>query len=157
MARRRKATKRSVTPDPLYDSAVVGSLINTVMNKGKKSLATRIVYDAINTVNGEQTDGDPLEILNKAIENAKPRIEVKSRRVGGATYQVPMEVPGERQLSLALRWLVSFAKKRKGTPMTRALANEIRDAASGQGNVIKRRDDVHRMAQANKAFAHLRW
>lgn len=157
MARRRKAVTRSVDPDPLFENDVVARLINTVMERGKKSLACRIVYKAIEVVNEDGAGVDPLEIFNRAIENIKPRIEVKSRRVGGATYQVPMEVPAARQLSLAMRWLVSFAKKRKGVPMSRALALEIKEAAAGQGNAVKKRDDVHRMAQANRAFAHLRW
>lgn len=157
MARRRRATKRVAQKDPVYESQVVAKLVNTVMNGGNKSVASRIVYDAIDTVNGKNASGDPLEILNKAIDNAQPRLEVKARRVGGATYQIPMEVPAERKLALALRWIVGFARNRKGTPMSRALANEIRDAAEGQGNAIRRRDEVHRMAQANRAFAHLRW
>lgn len=157
MARRRKSEKRNPGVDPRFDSPVVAELINTVLKRGKKSLAQRLVYSAIDEVNGGNHTGDPLEILHKAIENVKPRLEVKARRVGGSTYQVPLEVPPARQLSLAIRWLVSFADARKGVPMSRALANEIRDAASGQGNAIKKRDDVHRMAQANRAFAHLRW
>lgn len=156
MARRRKAEKREQILDPLYENYVVGRLINTVMLSGKKSVAARIVYRAIELVNEGRTDGDPLEVLIKAFENVKPRIEVKSRRVGGATYQVPMEVPAERQLSLAMRWIVSNAQKRKGA-MYKSLATEIKEAAAGQGNAVKKRDDVHRMAQANRAFAHLRW
>lgn len=157
MSRRRQAVKRSVAPDPVFESPVVAALVNTVMKCGKKSTAERIVYGAIKLANGDAREGDPLEVLNKALENVKPRLEVKSRRVGGATYQVPMEVPPARQQSLAMRWLVTFAANRKGTPMQKALAYEIKDAASGQGAAIKKRDDVHRMAQANKAFAHLRW
>ncbi|MFH1067020.1 MAG: 30S ribosomal protein S7 [bacterium] len=157
MARRRKAVARSVAPDPLFENEVVARLINTVMERGKKSLASRIVYKAIETVNENGAGVNPLEIFNRAMENIKPRIEVKSRRIGGATYQVPMEVPSARQLSLALRWLVAFAQKRKGVPMSKALSLEIKEAASGQGNAVKKRDDVHRMAQANRAFAHLRW
>ncbi len=157
MARRRKATKRPVSPDPLYESEVVAGLINTVMNCGKKATAQKVVYNAIKIANGEEHSGDPLEVLLKAVENIKPRIEVKARRVGGATYQVPMEVTPERQMALAMRWLVGYAGGRKGTPMSKALAYEIKEAANGQGSAIKKRDDVHRMAQANKAFAHLRW
>jgi small subunit ribosomal protein S7 len=127
------------------------------MRRGKKSVAERIVYTAIERSREGTDTVDPLETLNKAIENVKPRLEVKSRRVGGATYQVPMEVPPDRQLALAMRWIVSFAKGRKGVPMENALANELRDAASGQGSAIKKRDDVHKMAQANRAFAHFRW
>jgi small subunit ribosomal protein S7 len=157
MSRRRQATKRSVIPDPVFESPVVATLVNTVMQRGKKSTAQRIVYGAIKLANGESKEGDPLEVLTKALENVKPRLEVKSRRVGGATYQVPMEVPASRQQALAMRWLVTYASNRKGTPLQKALAYEIKDAAAGQGAAIKKRDDVHRMAQANKAFAHLRW
>jgi small subunit ribosomal protein S7 len=136
---------------------MVTALVNTVMRDGKKNTARRIVYSAIEKVNEGKKEGNPLEILEKAMDTIKPRLEVKSRRVGGATYQVPMEVTPERQLALAVRWLVGFASKRKGTPMPKALAFEIKEAAAGQGNAVKKRDDVHRMAQANKAFAHLRW
>src|SRR6201994_4276958 len=148
MARRRRAEKRQIIPDSRYESQVVGRLISAIMQRGKKSLAQRIVYGAIDSVNEQNKDGDPLDVLNKALENVKPRLEVKSRRVGGATYQVPMEVPQERQVSLAMRWLVNFAKKRRGMPMADALAQELRDAAAGQGNAIKKRDDTHKMAQA---------
>ncbi len=127
------------------------------MTRGKKSLAQRIVYGAIDSVNEQNKDGDPLDILNKALENVKPRLEVKSRRVGGATYKVPMEVPPERQLALAMRWMVGNSMKRKGVPMQKALATEIKEAAAGQGNSVKKRDDVHKMAQANRAFAHFRF
>ena len=157
MARRRSAVKREMAPDPKFESPVVERLVNTVMERGKKSNAQRIVYGAIDDVNKDNQDGDPLDVLNKALDHVKPRLEVKSRRVGGATYQVPMEVPYDRQLALAIRWMVGFAKRRKGVPMRRALANEIRDAAQGQGNAVKRRDDVHKMAQANRAFAHFRF
>ena len=127
------------------------------MQRGKKSLAQRIVYGAIDSVNEKNKDGDPLDILTKALENVKPRLEVKSRRVGGATYQVPMEVPPERQLALAMRWMVANAAKRKGVPLQKALASEIKEASNGQGNSVKKRDDVHKMAQANRAFAHFRF
>jgi small subunit ribosomal protein S7 len=127
------------------------------MKRGKKSLAERIVYTAIDKSREGSDAVDPLEIVNKALENVRPRLEVKSRRVGGATYQVPMEVTPARQVSLAMRWIVTLADKRKGTPMADALASELRDAANGQGNAIKKRDDTHKMAQANRAFAHFRW
>ena len=127
------------------------------MRRGKKSVAEHIVYTAIDKSREGTDTVDPLETLNKAIENVKPRLEVKSRRVGGATYQVPMEVPSDRQVALAMRWIVNFAKTRKGVPMENALAYELRDAASGQGSAIKKRDDMHKMAQANRAFAHFRW
>ena len=157
MSRRRRTIKRRSPHDPRYESHMVAYLINTVMDRGKKSLAQRVVYGAIDEVNENNKAGDPLELLNKALDNVKPRLEVKSRRVGGSTYQVPLEVSPERQLALAIRWVVTFAGNRKGVPMSRALALEIKDAAAGQGNAIKKRDDVHRMAQANRAFAHLRW
>lgn len=143
--------------DPLYENAVVGRLVNIVMERGKKSLASRIVYKAIEVVNEGSSNADPLDILLRAVENVKPKIEVKSRRVGGATYQIPMEVPADRQLALALKWISDSAAKRKGVPMSKALAMELKEAAVGQGNAIRKRDDVHRMAQANRAFAHLRW
>jgi small subunit ribosomal protein S7 len=148
---------KEVKKDARYASPMVARLISTVMRRGKKSIAEHIVYTAIDKSREGTDTVDPLETLNKAIENVKPRLEVKSRRVGGATYQVPMEVPTDRQLALAMRWIVNFAKSRKGVPMENALANELRDAASGQGNAIKKRDDVHKMAQANRAFAHFRW
>ncbi|MCS7064627.1 MAG: 30S ribosomal protein S7 [Methylacidiphilales bacterium] len=157
MARRRRAIRRQIEPDPKFESVNVALLINKVMRCGKKTLAQRIVYKAIDLINEKNKDGDPLEIVNRAIENVKPRVEVKSRRIGGATYQVPVEVAPERQLSLAMRWIVSFADKRKGVPMYEALASELLDAAAGQGSAIKKRDDVHKMAQANRAFAHLRF
>ncbi|HAM72962.1 MAG TPA: 30S ribosomal protein S7 [Verrucomicrobiales bacterium] len=157
MSRRRQATKRAINPDPKYHSTLVSRLVSTVMISGKKSTAERIVYEAFDTLSEKNPASSPLEILQKAVDNAKPRLEVKARRVGGATYQVPLEVPGDRQLSLALRWLVDFADGRKGTPMKDALAAEIMEAFQGQGNAIRKRDEVHKMAQANKAFAHFRW
>jgi len=157
MSRRRRVIHREVKKDARYASPVVASLISTVMREGKKSTAERIVYTAIEKTREGTDTIDPLETLNKALENVKPRLEVKSRRVGGATYQVPMEVPAARQVSLAMRWLVTFANKRKGVPMENALAYELKDAAAGQGNAIKKRDDMHKMAQANRAFAHFRW
>ncbi|MBU6399544.1 MAG: 30S ribosomal protein S7 [Verrucomicrobia bacterium] len=157
MSRRRRAVKRPLAEDPKYHSALVSRLINTVMQWGKKSLAERIVYGAFNQIAGKNPNSDPLEILQRAVDNAKPRLEVKARRVGGATYQVPLEVSTDRQTSLAVRWLVGFADARKGTPLKDALAAEILDAYQGQGNAIRKRDEVHKMAQANKAFAHFRW
>ena len=157
MSRRRRVIHKDVKKDARYASPMVARLISTVMRRGKKSIAEHIVYTAIDKSREGTDTVDPLETLNKAIENVKPRLEVKSRRVGGATYQVPMEVPTDRQLALAMRWIVNFAKSRKGVPMENALANELRDAASGQGNAIKKRDDMHKMAQANRAFAHFRW
>jgi small subunit ribosomal protein S7 len=157
MSRRRRVIHKEVKKDARYASPVVARLISTVMRRGKKSIAEQIVYTAIDKSREGTDTVDPLETLNKAIENVKPRLEVKSRRVGGATYQVPMEVPSDRQVALAMRWIVNFAKSRKGVPMENALAYELRDAASGQGNAIKKRDDMHKMAQANRAFAHFRW
>jgi small subunit ribosomal protein S7 len=132
-------------------------LVNTVMKRGKKSLAQRIVYGTFDRIAEKNPNTNPMDILQRAMENAKPRLEVKARRVGGATYQVPVEASGDRGLSLALRWVVSFADARKGIPMNEALAAEIMDAYQGQGNAIRKRDEVHKMAQANKAFAHFRW
>ena len=157
MSRRRQATKRSVIKDAKFDSVLVGRLVNTIMRGGNKSTARRIVYGAFDQISEKNPGSNPLEILTRAVDNAKPRIETKARRVGGATYQVPMEIPSDRQFALALRWLVDFADSRKGMPMREALAAEILEAYQGQGNAIRKRDDVHKMAQANKAFAHFRW
>jgi len=157
MSRRRQATKRPTIPDGKYNSVLVSRLVNTIMYGGKKSTAQRIVYGAFEKLSEKNPTSSPVEILQRAVDNAKPRIETKARRVGGATYQVPMEVTSDRQASLALRWLVDFADARKGAPMSDALANEIMEAYQGQGNAIRKRDDVHKMAQANKAFAHFRW
>lgn len=156
MSRRRQTIHKVEKLDSRYASPLVSRLISTVMKGGKKSLAERIVYTAIEKSREGSDAVDPLEILNKAIENTKPRLEVKSRRVGGATYQVPVEIAPDRQLALAMRWIVGFAVKRKGG-LTRGLASELKEAASGQGNAIKKRDDTHRMAQANRAFAHFRY
>ncbi len=157
MARRKRVYKKVEHRDPRYDSVLVGKLISKVMLDGKRSLAERIVYSAIDLANEGTDTVDPLEILTRAVENAKPRVEVKSRRVGGATYQVPLEVEPGRSESLALRWIVNYARGRKGTPMYKALANEIREASNNQGASVRKRDDVHKMAQANRAFAHFRW
>ena len=143
--------------DAKYHSPLVTRLVNTVMLCGKKSLAQRIVYGAFDQIVVKNPQSNPMEVLQRAVDNAKPRLEVKPRRVGGATYQVPMEVPTDRQLALAMRWLVDFADARKGMPMKEALASEILEAYQGQGNAIRKRDEVHKMAQANKAFAHFRW
>jgi small subunit ribosomal protein S7 len=157
MSRRRQATKRPLVEDAKYHSPLVSRLVNTVMNSGKKSTAQRIVYGAFDQLSEKNPQSSPLEILQRAVDNAKPRLEVKARRVGGATYQVPLEVTVDRQLALAMRWLVDFADARKGIPMKEALAAEIMEAYQGQGNAIRKRDEVHKMAQANKAFAHFRW
>src|SRR5687768_763931 len=157
MSRRRRAVKRPLVDDAKYHSPLVTRLVNTVMICGKKSLAQRIVYGAFDQITVKNPQSNPMEVLQRAVDNAKPRLEVKPRRVGGATYQVPMEVPTDRQLALAMRWLVDFADARKGMPMKEALAAEILEAYQGQGNAIRKRDEVHKMAQANKAFAHFRW
>jgi len=157
MSRRRQAVKRSVSPDGKFDSQLVARLVNVVMIEGKRTVAERVVYGAFDVLAEKNSDSTPLEILQRAVDNAKPRLEVKPRRVGGATYQVPLEVSSDRQNALALRWLVKFAGTRKGIPMKDALASEIMDAYRGQGASIRRRDEVHKMAQANKAFAHFRW
>ena len=143
--------------DAKYHSPLVTRLVNTVMICGKKSLAQRIVYGAFDQIVVKNPQSNPMEVLQRAVDNAKPRLEVKPRRVGGATYQVPMEVAPDRQFALAMRWLVDFADARKGMPMKEALAAEILEAYQGQGNAIRKRDEVHKMAQANKAFAHFRW
>jgi len=157
MSRRRRAEKRPMVSDPKFNSPLVTRLVNTVMVRGKKSLAQRLVYGAFDRIIEKNPSSNPLEILQRAVDNAKPRLEVKARRVGGATYQVPLEVTPDRQASLAVRWLVDFADGRKGIPLQDALASEIMDAYQGQGNAIRKRDEVHKMAQANKAFAHFRW
>ncbi len=156
MPRRNQATIRPLEPDSLYRSRLVQQLINKVMTAGKKSLAEQITYDALSVV-GERTGNNPVEELENAIKQLTPVLEVRSRRVGGATYQVPVEVPARRARTLAVRWLVEFARARGEKSMPERLANEILDAAKQQGNAWKRKDDIYRMAQANKAFAHYRW
>ena len=157
MSRRKRTFKKPDRRDSRYDSPLVGHLICKVMYDGKRSLAERIVYAAIEKANEGVDTVDPLEVVTRAIENSKPGVEVKSRRVGGATYQVPLEVDPDRSESLSLRWIVGYARGRKGTPMHIALANEIKDAANNQGSAVRKRDDVHKMAQANRAFAHFRF
>lgn len=157
MSRRHRATKRQTTPDSRYNSTLVAHLVNAIMDSGKKTLAERIVYGAFEKVSEKLQKGDPVDLLIGALENARPRLEVKSRRVGGATYQVPIEISYERQESLAFRWMVDAASSRKGLPMKDALAAEIVDAYNNTGNVVKKKEDTHKMAQANRAFAHLRW
>ena len=156
MPRRRVAAKREILPDPIFKSQLLAKFINMVMVDGKKSVAEKILYDALDRVT-ERAKGEPMDVLEKALENVRPMVEVKSRRVGGATYQVPLEVRPKRQIALAARWLIQFAEGRRGVPMRRALAMEMMDAYRGQGSAIKKRDDTHKMAQANKAFAHYRW
>ncbi len=156
MARRGKIPKREVAPDTRYNNVTVAQFINRVMRRGKKSVAARIVYDAFELVQS-RTKKDPLEVFDNAIKNVTPVLEVKPRRVGGATYQVPVEVPPERRLSLAMRWLLAAARTRSGKSMAEKLAAELMDAANNTGAAVKRRDETHRMAEANRAFAHYRW
>ena len=154
--RKRRAEKRDVLPDAIYNSKVVTKLINTIMLDGKKGTAEKILYGAFDRIK-EQTGSEPMDVYNKAMENIKPTLEVKSRRVGGSNYQVPIEVSADRSQALGLRWLVNYARLRGGKGMAENLANEIIDASNGTGAAVKKREDTHRMAEANKAFAHYRW
>lgn len=154
--RRNRATRRPVTPDPRYNSDVVAKFINNVMERGKKSLAARIVYDAF-TIMEEKTGRPALEVFEEGLKNATPLVEVKPRRVGGATYQIPVEVPANRRQALAMRWLIASARTRSGRNMAIRLANELMDAARNEGTTVKKREDTHRMAEANQAFAHFRY
>jgi small subunit ribosomal protein S7 len=156
MPRRREVPKRVIIPDPLYQSTLVTKFINCIMRDGKKSVAQRIFYGALDIIR-ERTKDDPLKVFKKAVENIKPTLEVKSRRVGGSTYQVPIEVRPARRLSLALRWLISFAAARPEKTMQERMAGEFLDAANNRGAAVKKKEDTHRMAEANKAFAHYRW
>jgi small subunit ribosomal protein S7 len=157
MPRRREIPKREVLPDPVYQSTLVTKFINTVMQAGKRSTAEGIMYGAFDIVK-EKTGDDPLKVFKKAVDNVKPSLEVKSRRVGGSNYQVPIEVNPNRRLSLSIRWLVGYARSRgDGKTMEEKLANEFMDAANLRGGAVKKREDTHRMAEANKAFAHYRW
>ena len=155
--RRRQAVKRQILPDPKYNNKIVAKLINIIMTRGKKSLAESIVYGAFDILKNRVPEEDPLKVFNKALENIRPKLEVKPRRVGGATYQVPIEVNQERGISLALRWIKDFSRGKKGKPMMDRLADEIMAGYKGEGAAIKKRDDTHKMAEANKAFAHFRW
>jgi small subunit ribosomal protein S7 len=157
MPRRREIPKRDLPPDPIYSSPLVTKFINTVMLDGKKSLAEQVMYGSLDIIR-ERTGDDPIKVFKKAIENSKPSLEVKSRRVGGSNYQVPIEVNQNRRLSLSIRWLVSYARSRgDGKTMQEKLANELLDASNLRGGAVKKREDTHRMAEANKAFAHYRW
>jgi small subunit ribosomal protein S7 len=156
MPRRREVPKREITPDPKYRSETVAKFISVVMKSGKKSVAEKIVYGALNTM-AERSKKDPIEMFNQALSNVRPLVEVKSRRVGGATYQVPVEVRSGRQTALAMRWVVEAARTRSGKSMAARMADELMDAADKRGNAVKKREDVHRMAEANKAFSHYRW
>lgn len=155
--RRRKAQEKEVLPDPKFNSKAVAKFINMVMLEGKKSIAEKIVYGAFDIVKQQLNEPDALKAFHKAIDNVRPRLEVKPRRVGGATYQVPIEVKQERGTSIALRWIRDFAKNKKGKSMKEKLSDEIIAAYKGEGSAIKKRDDTHKMAEANKAFAHFRW
>ena len=157
MPRRREIPKRDLLPDPLYNSTLVTKFISTVMSDGKRSTAERILYGSLNIVK-EKTGDDPMKVFKKAIDNSKPSLEVKSRRVGGSNYQVPIEVNPNRRLSLSIRWIVGYARSRgDGKTMEEKLANELLDASNLRGGAVKKREDTHRMAEANKAFAHYRW
>lgn len=156
MSRRGIVQRRPIPPDSVYNSRLISMIIRRIMRHGKKSLATRIVYDAMKTI-GERTGNDPMETFERAVRNATPLVEVKARRVGGATYQVPMEVRTERGTTLALRWLVQYSRQRPGRTMASRLANELMDAANESGSAIRKREETHRMAEANKAFAHYRY
>ena len=154
--RKKRAVKRDVLPDPIYNSKLVTKLINRLMYDGKKGTAQTILYDAFDIIK-EKTNSEPMDVLNKALDNIKPALEVKSRRVGGANYQVPVEVSAERKLTLGLRWIVNYSRLRHEPTMELRLAHEIMDAANGTGASVKKKDDTHKMAEANKAFAHYRW
>ena len=156
MPRRGNVPKREVLPDPMYRSVLVTKLINSIMLDGKKGVAQKVVYGAFDIVK-EQTDKDPLEVFNAAMENVMPSLEVKARRVGGATYQVPKEVRPERRQTLALRWLTAYSRKRSERTMKERLAGELMDAANNLGSAVKKREEMHKNAEANKAFAHFRW
>lgn len=155
--RRRRAIKKQLTPDVKHNSELVARLINVIMTRGKKSTSQGIVYGAFDVIRQKKKDMDPLEVFLQALENVKPRLEVKSRRVGGATYQVPVELSNDRQIALALRWMRNFAQSKKGQSMKDALAAEILDAFENTGSAVKKKEDTHKMAQANRAFAHYRW
>ena len=156
MSRRGQIPKRKVLPDPVYQSPLVTKFINCMMWQGKKAVAEQIFYGAMTTIQ-ERTKEDPLKVFRKAMDNVKPSVEVKSRRVGGSNYQVPIEVRPQRRMALALRWVISYSRQRPEKTMHERLANEIMDAASARGNAFKKKEDTHRMAEANRAFAHYRW
>ena len=157
MSRRKSADRREIGPDPIYNDVVVSKFVNKIMWQGKKSTAQGIVYTALDELRGKITAEEPLTVFKKAIENCKPNLEVRSRRVGGATYQVPVDVRPSRRLTLAMRWLIINARERGEKSMSQRLAGELADAYNNRGNAIKKREDVHRMAEANKAFSHYNW
>ena len=156
MPRRREVPKREVLPDPKFGSVQITKFVNMIMKSGKKSVAETIMYNALDRI-ADKAGGEPMDVLDKALENVSPMVEVKSRRVGGATYQVPVEVRANRRLTLAMRWLIDAARSRGEKSMQLKLAGELMDAAENRGNAVKKREDTHRMAEANKAFAHFRW
>src|SRR5579864_7518891 len=156
MPRKGPAPRRDLLPDPIYRSVLVTQVVNKVLSRGKRGLAERIVYDALEIVR-EKTGSDPLATLKRALDNTRPELEVRSRRVGGATYQVPVDVRPRRATTLSIRWLVGFSRQRREKTMAERLANEVLDAANGTGASVKRREDMHKMAESNKAFAHYRW
>lgn len=157
MPRRKITEKRTINPDPRYNSVLVSKFTHGIMERGKKSVAQKIFYGAMDIIEKQVTDEEPIAVFDKAMEMVRPKVEVKSRRVGGATYQVPVEVRPERRNALAIRWIISFAKARSGKSMSEKLAAELLDAYNERGGSVKKRDDTHRMAEANKAFAHYRW
>ncbi len=157
MPRRREVPKREILPDPIYNSQLVTKFINVLMEDGKKTVAERIFYQALESIGERVEDNDPMKVFKKAVENVKPSVEVKSRRVGGSTYQVPIEVRPSRRLALAMRWIIQISAARGEKTMRQRLANELMEAAEGRGGAVKKKEDTHRMAEANKAFAHYRW
>ena len=157
MPRKKILDRRSVAPDPRFNSVLVAKFTNGLMVEGKKTVARRLFYDAMEIIHGKVSDQDPLTVFEEAMENVRPRVEVKSRRVGGATYQVPVEVRPERRNALAIRWIINFSKSRSGQTMSDRLAAELLDAFNNRGASVKKKDDTHKMAEANKAFAHYRW
>lgn len=157
MARRRRAVKREVLPDPRFNNLLITRFLNKLMERGKKSTAEKIFYESLEIIKEQTKEADPLKVFIKAIDNVKPLLEVKSRRVGGATYQVPVDVPPDRRNAIATKWLITFARARKGQPMSKRLAGEIIDAYKGTGSAMKKREDTHKMAEANRAFAHYKW
>ena len=157
MSRRRKAIKRPMVPDPVYNSYVLSKFVNKVMKSGKKSTARKIVYNALVKFAKRVKAEDPLTAFEQALENAKPMLEVKSRRIGGATYQVPVEIPADRRISMGMNWIIQYASEKPGKSMEEGLAQELADCFNNQGSTIKKKDDTHKMAEANKAFAHYKW
>lgn len=155
--RRRRAVKRKVDPDAKYNNLVVAKCINNMMLQGKKSVAERIFYESMDIIEKKQKTDDPLKVFLKAVDNVKPTLELRARRVGGATYQIPIEVDPHRRISLAIKWIITYARSKKGMPMAQRLAGEFLDAANNTGSAVKKKIDTHKMAEANRAFAHFRW